>query len=501
MPIIKSDSRRHFYYLMLFALIISFGFQGSRGLFESTEGRYAEVAREMVTSGDYLVPRLNYQPHWTKPPVAYWVFAAGIELLGANDWGVRVGNALAFFFIVLIVVKLGEAMWDEKTGILAGIIYASSLFPVVAANNVSTDTILSLWEILTVFSYWKAFRTESQHISRRWMLLLWFFSALAFLTKGPPALLSLLVVLIFHFYRKRRGQKTPSLAAGFGLPLFLVVGFSWYLIVIMKYPGLLDYFLGQEVAARILTKKFNRNPEWYAPLYVYGAPFLLGAGAWGYLWPQVFGKLKPVKRFRDGFWERLRQNPPLLFLFFWIVFPTIILSLSQSRLPLYVLPFFPAVALLFGNLLRKKIAEKGNFRRVWAIALLSGTLLLAAKKGADHFPSHKNMKPLAKVCLAKAPPPAHFYLFDEEKLYGLQFYLGDRLRRVTDEKNPPPGILNLDRLLDRLKDEKSGVKVVFVLENKNLERLGAHLGRKNFPFRLEKGLERYQLLVLEKKTD
>ncbi len=487
--------------MAIFALIISFGFQGSRGLFESTEGRYAEVAREMVTGGDYLVPRLNYQPHWTKPPLAYWIIAGGIELLGANDWGVRLGNALAFFFIVLIVVKLGEAMWDEKTGILAGIIYASSLFPVVAANNVSTDTVLSLWEILTVFSYWKAFRAASERRSRRWMLLLWLFSGLAFLTKGPPALLSLLAVLVFHFYRKKRGQKTPSLVAGFGLPLFFAVGLSWYLIVVFKYPGLLNYFLGEEVAARILTKKFNRNPEWYAPLYVYGGPFLLGAGAWSYLWPRVLRRLPPLKQFRKNWWEQLRMNPPLLFLAFWIVFPTIILSLSQSRLPLYVLPFFPALALLFGKLLGKTVAENGSWRRVWTVALLSGVLLLAAKKGADYFPSHKNMKPLAKICLAKAPADARFYLFDEEKLYGLQFYLGDRLRRVTDEKKPQPGILNLERLLARLKDENSPEKAVFILEKKNLERLRTRLAGENIPFRVQKGLERYQLVVLEKKTD
>ncbi|MCK4510708.1 glycosyltransferase, partial [bacterium] len=72
--------------LIVLAALLAFAFQGSRGLYETTEGRYAESAREMLETGDWLVPRLDYEPHWTKPPLTYWALAGGMALLGENEW-------------------------------------------------------------------------------------------------------------------------------------------------------------------------------------------------------------------------------------------------------------------------------------------------------------------------------------------------------------------------------------------------------------------------------
>lgn len=75
--------------MMLTALLTAFSFQGARGLYETSEGRYAECAREMRETGNYLEPTLDYKPHWTKPPLTYWAMVAGMRLLGANAWGTR----------------------------------------------------------------------------------------------------------------------------------------------------------------------------------------------------------------------------------------------------------------------------------------------------------------------------------------------------------------------------------------------------------------------------
>ncbi|KPK99456.1 MAG: hypothetical protein AMK75_06425, partial [Planctomycetes bacterium SM23_65] len=88
--------------LVVLAVVLAFGFLGTRGLYETTEGRYAEAAREMIETGDWLVPRLDYEPHWAKPPLTYWALAGGMMLLGENEWGVRLAPALAYLVTVWV---------------------------------------------------------------------------------------------------------------------------------------------------------------------------------------------------------------------------------------------------------------------------------------------------------------------------------------------------------------------------------------------------------------
>ena len=136
--------------MLALALLVGFSFQGSRGLYETSEGRYAEAAREMLETKNWVEPTVGYRPHWTKPPLTYWAIAGGIKLLGANEWGVRLYNAIAFVLTVLAVTSLGTTLWDRPTGLAAGLIFASSPFPVIGAYTATTDTLLTLWETMEI---------------------------------------------------------------------------------------------------------------------------------------------------------------------------------------------------------------------------------------------------------------------------------------------------------------------------------------------------------------
>ena len=106
------------FFVFAITLGIGFCFQGTRGLYETSEGRYAECAREMLETGHYLEPQLGYQPHLNKPPLTYWAIMGNLKLLGNNEWAVRLYNAVAFALTVLVVTNLGSVLWNRKCGLI-----------------------------------------------------------------------------------------------------------------------------------------------------------------------------------------------------------------------------------------------------------------------------------------------------------------------------------------------------------------------------------------------
>ena len=282
----KKNTISAFYWgMVLLAFVVAFSFQGSRGLYETTEGRYAEVAREMIETGNYLEPLLGYAPHWTKPPVTYWAIAGGIQLLGFNEWGVRFYGALSFILTVLLIADMGREFWDHQTGIAAGLIYASSILPVYGLSAVSTDMLLTLWETGAAWCFIKASVRAGLKGEAKWITGMWICFGLGFLTKGPPALLPLLPMVFW----KHLSKKKVKLFNPLGILLFPAIGISWYLAVCARHPGLLNYFIGKEVVARVATDTFHRNAEWYSPFIIYLPALLLGAGAWSYFLVKTAG--------------------------------------------------------------------------------------------------------------------------------------------------------------------------------------------------------------------
>lgn len=475
---------RHLLLLFLLALVLGLTFEGSRGLYESTEGRYAEVGREMLETGSWWVPQLDYRSHWSKPPLTYWGVAAGIAVAGPDALGARLVNALAFPFLVLAVAWLGGLLWDRRTGLLAGLVYATSLFPFVAASTISTDLVLTLWETLAAALYWKALRAaagraasspepERRSGEGRWIVAFWTVTGLAFLTKGPPGLLTLLVVLAFHGIALSRGWRVPRLASLPGLLVFLVVGFGWYLDVVLRTPGLLDYFLRQEVVQRIATDRFHRNPEWYKPPLVYGPPLLLGLGGWLLHLRGVRRGLR-ARGVSGSLRRRLTGGPIRLFLSLWLLLPLGILTLSRSRLPLYVLPFFAVLPLAFAGALTADPGGRGLRRRAAWTAAATVVVLLGLKAASARVRSSKDMAALrdAATALASGSTPSgapRVVAVDQGALYGLEYYLGGALERVTTS-TPPSNPHSLSAYLDDASGGPGSSRWVFVGRGEGAER-------------------------------
>ena len=160
---------------------------------------------------------------------------------------------------------------------------------------------------------------------------------------------------------RRHGEKGARALLSPRHPLMLAVGSSWYVAVAARTPGLLDYFLGTEVYARIATAKHGRNPEWYKPLFIFVPPLLFGAGTAMAAWIVELARNRAL--FGWASLKRLlRGDERLAFLALWLLVPLVIFSLAKSRLPLYVLPIFPAVALATARMALRAIERPGLAR-------------------------------------------------------------------------------------------------------------------------------------------
>ncbi|HYG68329.1 MAG TPA: glycosyltransferase family 39 protein [Anaeromyxobacteraceae bacterium] len=437
------------------AAVVAFAFQGSRGLYESTEGRYAESAFEMVRSGTYLEPTLSGRPHLTKPPLAYWTIAAGVRVAGPNGWGARLSNAILFCLTVLVVSEIGAALWDRTTGVVAGLVYLSSPFPAAAAAVVSTDTLLALLELLAIWLYLRARAVAGAPAERRWIRAMWVAWALAFLTKGPPGLLPLIAIFAFERLAPRRVR----LAEPIGLSSFAALALSWYAWEIARRPDLLRYFLLDEVIGRVATNEFHRNPEWWKPFAIYLPVLLLGQGAWFAFGARLLARERLASP--RAVWARLRRADAASFLLLWLLLPLAAFWLSSSRLPLYVLPVYAAIALGVARAV-VRAAEVAALRRTLAVALPSVLAIVLLKAGAAYAaPASKNdMRLLYEAARRAGGPAAEVRAFDESKLYGLQYYLAGALRRVSPTGKEPWADERLDETIRTMSRERDRTWVV-----------------------------------------
>ncbi|GAB4282567.1 MAG: hypothetical protein Kow0029_28170 [Candidatus Rifleibacteriota bacterium] len=305
---------------------------GTPGLFETSEGRYASVARAMVDRGDYIVPVHNGLKHLTKPPVTYWAGAIGIKLFGVNEFGVRFLLAMAAAFTALGCYLIGKHLFNEKCALAGSIILICSLFFQFQFRGFTTDPYLTMFETFMVFGFLRFLQTFGQRNNRRWELFFWFMASMSMLTKGPPGLLPLVGLIPFAIYTKRKAEILKLFKSVPGLMIFLFVGLGWYLVLAIKTPGLLSYFLIDETLKRVASDSHHRS----APFYL----FLLLLPAGIFPWTTfLFSNLKKIYQDKD-------KSFASLFLLFWLIGPLIIFTLSKSKLPAYGLPLLVPVALL-----------------------------------------------------------------------------------------------------------------------------------------------------------
>jgi 4-amino-4-deoxy-L-arabinose transferase-like glycosyltransferase len=339
-------ARRHRFYrfaaVALFAALLYLPALGAPPLWEPDEGRYAEIAREMALSGDYVTPRDDWVRYFEKPPLTYWVMAAAIKVMGPTELAVRLPTAGFSIGQVVVTAALGEAMFDPPAGLLAAVALALSPIFFGFARFAILDPALSFFITTALAAFFMATRAPDfgHGRGRRWMLLSAAMLALGTLAKGPVALALGGAIAFFHLLGQGRiGEirRVPwlSCAAVYGL-----IAAPWFVLVARRNPGFVSFFFVHEHLHRYLS----------TTEHVWG-PYFPAVVALAGSWPWIcFAPLAFAGSRRD---EPSGGAPAgrdaLGFLVTWCVVVIALFSIPRAKLGSYVLPAVPALAVLAGR--------------------------------------------------------------------------------------------------------------------------------------------------------
>jgi 4-amino-4-deoxy-L-arabinose transferase-like glycosyltransferase len=311
-----------------------------RHLANPDEGRYSEISREMAVSGDWVTPRLNGLKYFEKPPLQYWATAIVFKAFGANEYTARIYVWLCAFATLLLVGYTAARLGNREIGMGAMLALVASPYFMALGGIVTLDMGLTLWTTLTVCSLLLADRSPADSAQqRRWMLISWAAMALAVLSKGLVGVIFAGAAVFFQIVLTREWSILRRMRWLPGLALFLAIAAPWFVLVSRANPEFAYFFFVHEHFQRFFTTAHRRvEPGWYfLPIMIAG--FL----PWMFALPAA---IRLAWRAESG-----ARFKPLRLAILWSGFVVLFFSISGSKLPAYVLPAFPTLALVLGRYL------------------------------------------------------------------------------------------------------------------------------------------------------
>lgn len=351
--------------LAFFVVVIWFGSLDYRRLFDPDEGRYAEIPREMVASGDWLTPRLNDLKYFEKPPLQYWATAAAYVAFGEHHWTARLWPALTGFLGIFFTIFAVGRLFNPTTGWIAGMVLASSFLWNAIGHINTLDMGVSAFLAAAIFALCIAQRDgATPQESRRWQDGAWVFLALATLSKGLIGIVLPAATVVLYALWQRDFNVILRIRPLRGLGILLLITAPWFVAVSLANPEFAWFFFVHEHLQRFLTKVHHR----YEPMWYFIPVLLAGMLPWlASLLPGLKAGLAktPGQRFQ-----------PQRFLLVWSVCVFVFFSLSDSKLASYILPIFPALAALIAWRLGAVAASRVRLDALLAVSI--GLLGLSA---------------------------------------------------------------------------------------------------------------------------
>ncbi len=371
-------------------------------LIDRDETRYAEIPREMLVTGNWILPQLNFQTYYDKPPMLYWLCAISYKLFGIHETAARLVPALAAFLTIAATMWFGTRNFGSRIGLLSGVVLLLTAGFAFTSRYLLLDGVMSLFVCLSLFTAYEAIRGGGTHaggthaggdyaggdyasfdhasganvgraarVRLGWWLASGVFCGLAFLTKGPLALVLWLPPVAAFTWLSSGYAKPRWWHYGLiGLATAIVAG-PWFVAVSLQDATFVEEFFIQHNVRRF-AGDFHERPFWYF------LPVLLIAGhPWSFL-------TIPYARFLSSHaqQDRCSRTPAIGFLLLCSVWTFGFFSMSRCKLPTYLLPAAPAMALMIAHYLDQVLRDSSTasthwFARFWSARTATATTCLA----------------------------------------------------------------------------------------------------------------------------
>src|SRR5947199_65875 len=353
--------RSWFWLVCLVWLVIVFSNLGSSALFDPDEGRNAEKAREILLLDDWVTPYENFLPALDKPVFFYWLVAISFKLFGLSEWSARLPSALAGLGCIFLVYRFARLQWGLQEGLWSSLVLITSLEFFLFSRIVIFDMTLTFFISLSLFSFYAVTQTDNPRAGKRHCLLMYTAMGAGTLVKGPIALVIPGAVIFFYLLLTGKWFLLRRLNIPLGAIVCFAVVAPWYLWVEARNPGYLRSFLWEEHFVRYLTPHFSRTKGWYYFFLVLGIGFL----PWSFFIPVTAKNL----------WNRTFTGANL-FLTLWVILPFAFFSASNAKLPHYILPIYPALAILTGQAVAAKMQDTKRSRILYIPGIFIVTFIV-----------------------------------------------------------------------------------------------------------------------------
>ncbi len=332
-------------------------------LFEPDESRYAEIGREMLQRGEWVVPYLQSEPYLDKPPMLYWCIEASYLIFGVKVWAARLVPALAVHGCILMVYFLGRRLIGERAAFWGALALGLAPGWVSMGSLLTMDSLLTFWTTLALLSAYLAVRGE--RLRWGWWLLASAACGFGVLTKGPVAVVLLLPPLVLQRWLTKTGSRIGRAGMAAFLLVVLAIALPWYAAMSLRAPAFARDFLWEHNVRRFLAPFAHEHGIWfYVPVVLAG------------LLPMTFW-IVPFSRFLLGSDPRYVERRTIEFSYLllsggWCAF---FFTLSQCKLPTYIMPAFPMLCLAVGHFLSRSRWSESRLPR---LAVAGAFVLLAS---------------------------------------------------------------------------------------------------------------------------
>lgn len=366
------------------------------GLVGPDEPRYAAIARAMAESGDWVTPRLHGEPWLEKPILYYWVAAVGYRLFGDSELAARLPSVAGAATTMLALSWLTRRFYGGPTGAIFLLLFPSSIAILVFARAATTDMLFSATLALAMVAAAPLVLERHPRGMAGWQVGFGTALGLAVLAKGPAGIVLAGAGILVGALCSRRVGHVLRLASPWAVGSFALVALPWYVLCSIRNPEFVQIFFISHNVERFLTPVFrHQQPFWY-----FGPVLVLGLAPW------TAAIVAAIHRGATSLTRRDWAGSPSMFLAGWVIFPTVFFSLSQSKLPGYVLPAIPAATVLLARALAIALPRPAAARAIGlgtaALLAVMAVVFFAAPGVAGTGVQPGAVRPLATVLLVAA---------------------------------------------------------------------------------------------------